>query len=32
VMGAADFCRILSGRRGPDGSQSSGLLATQVPF
>ena len=32
VMDAADFCRILSGRRGPDGSQSSGLLAIQVPF
>ena len=31
-MDAADFCRILSGRRGPDGGQSSGLLATQVPF
>ena len=29
---AADFCRILSGRPGPDGGQSGGLLATRVPF
>jgi uncharacterized protein (TIGR03083 family) len=32
VMDAGDFCRTLSGRRGPDVGQSSGLLATQVPF
>jgi uncharacterized protein (TIGR03083 family) len=32
VMDAADFCRVLSGRPGPDGGQPSGLLTTQVPF
>jgi uncharacterized protein (TIGR03083 family) len=32
VMDAADFCRVLSGRSGPDGNQTWGLLATQVPF
>jgi uncharacterized cupin superfamily protein len=32
VMDAADFCRVLSGRPGPEGGQPWGLLATQVPF
>ena len=32
VTDAADFCRIVSGRPGPDGGQTWGLLATQVPF
>jgi uncharacterized protein (TIGR03083 family) len=32
AMDAVDFCRILSGRPGPDGGQSWGLLATRVPF
>lgn len=32
VMDAADFCRVVSGRPGPDGDRPSGLLATQVPF
>ena len=32
VMDAADFCRLLSGRPGPDGGQPCGLLTTQVPF
>jgi hypothetical protein len=32
VMDAADFCRIISGRPGPDGGQPCGLLTTQVPF
>jgi uncharacterized protein (TIGR03083 family) len=32
VMDAADFCRIVSGRPGPDGGQTLGLLTTQVPF
>jgi uncharacterized protein (TIGR03083 family) len=32
VMDAADFCRVLSGRPGPDGGQPRGLLATEVPF
>ncbi len=32
VMDAADFCRVLSGRPGPDGDQPTGLLTTQVPF
>jgi uncharacterized protein (TIGR03083 family) len=32
VMDAAEFCRVLSGRSGHDGGQTSGLLATQVPF
>ncbi len=31
-LDAADFCRIISGRPGPDQGQPSGLLATQVPF
>ena len=32
VMDAADFCRVVSGRPGPDREQPSGLLDTQVPF
>jgi uncharacterized protein (TIGR03083 family) len=32
VMDAADFCRVISGRPGPDGGQPLGLLTTQVPF
>jgi uncharacterized protein (TIGR03083 family) len=32
VMDAADFCRILSGRPGPDNGRPVGLLTTQVPF
>jgi hypothetical protein len=32
VMDAADFCRIISGRPGPEGDSPSGLLTTQVPF
>ena len=32
VMDAADFCRVISGRPGPDGGQPLGLLSTQVPF
>lgn len=32
AMDAADFCRVVSGRPGPDGGLPSGLLATQVPF
>jgi uncharacterized protein (TIGR03083 family) len=32
VMDAADFCRIVSGRPTPGGTQPSGLLTTQVPF
>jgi uncharacterized protein (TIGR03083 family) len=32
VMDAADFCRVVSGRPGPDGGKPRGLLATQVPF
>jgi uncharacterized protein (TIGR03083 family) len=32
VMEAADFCRILSGRPGPDNGRPVGLLTTQVPF
>jgi uncharacterized protein (TIGR03083 family) len=32
VMDAADFCRVISGRPGPDGGQTLGLLSTQVPF
>jgi uncharacterized protein (TIGR03083 family) len=32
VMDAADFCRVISGRRSPDGGRPSGLLTTQVPF
>jgi hypothetical protein len=31
-MDAADFCRIISGRPGPEGDSPSGLLTTQVPF
>ena len=31
-MDAADFCRVVSGRPGPDGDRPGGLLATQVPF
>jgi uncharacterized protein (TIGR03083 family) len=32
VMDAADFCRVISGRPGPEGGQHWGLLATRVPF
>jgi uncharacterized protein (TIGR03083 family) len=32
VMDAADFCRVISGRPGPDGGQPWGLLTTRVPF
>jgi uncharacterized protein (TIGR03083 family) len=32
VMDAAEFCRVASGRPGPDGGKAWGLLATQVPF
>jgi uncharacterized protein (TIGR03083 family) len=32
VMDAADFCRIISGRPGPNGNRPLGLLATQVAF
>ncbi|CUR55552.1 conserved hypothetical protein [metagenome] len=32
VMDAVDFCRLVSGRPGPDQVSPSGLLATQVPF
>ena len=38
IMDAIDFCRVLSGRPGPDGGRTPdgrrtwGLLATQVPF
>jgi uncharacterized protein (TIGR03083 family) len=32
VMDAADFCRVISGRPGPDGGPPLGLLSTQVPF
>lgn len=32
VMDAVDFCRLVSGRPGPDGAQPWGLLTTQVPF
>jgi hypothetical protein len=32
VMDATDFCRIISGRAGPDGGQPSGLLVTQGPL
>lgn len=31
-MDAADFCRVVSGRPGPDHGRPSGLLTTQVPF
>ena len=32
VMDAADFCRVVAGRPGPDSGQPWGLLATQIPF
>jgi uncharacterized protein (TIGR03083 family) len=32
VMDAADFCRLVSGRPGPNGGRPWGLLTTQVPF
>jgi hypothetical protein len=32
VMDAADFCRVVSGRRGSDDGEPWGLLTTQVPF
>jgi hypothetical protein len=32
VLDPASFCRIVSGRPGPDGVQPWGLLTTQVPF
>lgn len=32
VMDAADFCRVVSGRPGPDHGNPTGLLTTQVPF
>jgi hypothetical protein len=32
VMDAAGFCRLVSGRPGPDGGQLWWLLATQIPF
>jgi uncharacterized protein (TIGR03083 family) len=32
AMDAADFCRVVAGRPGPDANSPSGLLATQVPF
>jgi uncharacterized protein (TIGR03083 family) len=32
AMDAADFCRVISGRPGPDGGQPSGLLTARVPF
>ena len=32
AMDATDFCRVISGRPGPNGAQPLGLLATQVPF
>jgi len=32
VMDATDFCRVVSGRPGPDGGQTWGLLVSQVPF
>jgi hypothetical protein len=32
MMDAADFCRVVCGRPGPDGGRAWGLLATQVPF
>ncbi len=32
VMEAADFCRVVSGRPGPENEHPSGLLSTQVPF
>jgi hypothetical protein len=32
VMDAGDFCRVISGRPGPEGSQPWGLLTAQVSF
>lgn len=32
AMDAADFCRALSGREVPAGTEPRGLLATEVPF
>jgi hypothetical protein len=32
VMDAAEFCRVVSGRPGPDGGKPWGLPTTQVPF
>jgi len=32
VLDAADFCRLVAGRPGPNGGQPWGLLSTQVPF
>jgi hypothetical protein len=32
VLDAADFCRLIAGRPGPDGAEPSGLLTTQVPY
>jgi uncharacterized protein (TIGR03083 family) len=32
VMDAAEFCRAISGRPGPDQGKPSALLATQIPF
>lgn len=32
VMDAADFCRVVSGRRGGEHGQPTGLLVTEVPF
>jgi uncharacterized protein (TIGR03083 family) len=32
VMDAADFCRIVAGRPAAEGTPSSGLLTTHVPF
>jgi hypothetical protein len=32
AMDAAYFCRVLSGRLAPDGSEPWGLFTTQVPF
>jgi hypothetical protein len=32
AIDAADFCRVVSGRPGPDGDRPGGLLVTQVPF
>jgi uncharacterized protein (TIGR03083 family) len=32
VMDAADYCRVVAGRPGPDGDHPWGLLSTRVPF
>ena len=32
VMDAAEFCRVVSGRPGPEPGKPTGLLATEVPF